>query len=103
MQLEGKLDVVAERQPGEESGILKHHGALGSGCHDLRVLVANLAAGRLHETRHEVENGGLAASRGTKKADELARGNLDRNVLQDLAGDVLGYDGERHPVQDDGA
>ena len=70
----GKLDVLAHGQPREQRRLLEHEGGLAA--------EDDLAGRRLVEAGHQVEQGGLAATRRSDQADELAGLDLERDPIE---------------------
>ena len=72
LHFQGEGDVVIDRQPGEQGGLLEHHAPVGAGSLDGLAVEGDGAGGGLDQSGHQTENGGLAAAGGAHHADELA-------------------------------
>ena len=83
-------DVLARRQRGEQAHSLEGPGDphLGQvvGLHVAQpvALVLHLAGVRLHEARHDVEDGRLPRTVGTDKAGDRTLRNSDTDVVENL-------------------
>src|SRR5699024_268736 len=63
--LEPELDVLADREPGEQSVLLEDDAAFGTGSVDLPTIDERSSSGRFVEAGQDVHQGGLPAARGT--------------------------------------
>ena len=72
-----------------------------SGLDTLAPLISTRRTWARHETRNQIEQRRLAAARRPEQAEELARLDLELDVLQhDVGGAILRCAGERHPDVD---
>ena len=76
----GQLDVVIDRQPGQQAVVLEDHGPVGARRVDLAPVQGDRAAGHVGQTGDQVQQGRLAAAGMADDADEFA--------LVDRQGDV---------------
>ena len=84
-----KTDVVGHGHGGVERIALEHHGNVALGrCHADHVTSADAqgAFGGLFQTGNDVEQGGLAAARGTHQDQEFAGIDGDVDFLEHLNG-----------------
>ena len=72
LHLQGEGDVLLNRQPGEQGGLLEHHAAVGGGAFHFHAVNGDLAGGGMDQAGHQTQDGGLAAAGGADQADELA-------------------------------
>ena len=77
---EAERDVLPDRQPGEERGVLEDQRALRRRRGDRLAVEAHLAGRRLLETGDQIEQRALAAAGGPEKDDELAGRHLEVDV-----------------------
>src|SRR6185369_12533501 len=80
---QAEADVPGDREPREHAALLEHEDAARiRPAHGLAV-DAHLAARRLDEAAHDVEERALAAPGRTEDGDELAGGDVQIDVLED--------------------
>ena len=86
-QLQGEGDVVCDRAPRQQRGVLEDEGE----AERVVSLHAQLAARGLIEAGHEAEEGGFAAAGRADDGDELAAANFQIEAVQGLdpGGEVL--------------
>jgi hypothetical protein len=88
-QLEGVADVALDGAPGEQRVLLEDVADIADrpAGHDDRVVDADVAAVGRDQRRHHVEDGTLAAARGSEQGHELAVVDAERGVVdgQNLA------------------
>ena len=108
LDLQPERDVLRHGHPREQRVLLEHHAAIRArlGGHTGAPVDADRARARLHEACQRVEQRRLAATRGAKQADELARGDIQVDVLErvdDAAGNgellVDVFDFDEHVVR----
>ena len=102
VELEGQLDVVRHGAPGQQRGLLEDKtdvlGALGVLW---RAAAERDAAGRgIDESADDPQERGLAAARRADERDELALGDVQRDLAQRFDRAVLGEKSFRHLVDD---
>ena len=92
MVFKDKGDVSVNRAPWQQGKVLKDVGqriqAAGWWCADLK----HLALRWLFQPAEQAQQRGLAATRGTDNADDLARRHVQRDVPQNLGGAVVVMD-----------
>src|SRR4029079_5412052 len=92
--LQRELHVGEDGEPGEQRGLLEEHRAIGTGARDRLPVQECRSRRRFVETRQDVQDGRLAAPRGTEQAQELPLGHLESHVLH--GGDGLA---QRRPAR----
>ena len=85
--LQAELDILANRQPGEQRVLLEHDAAVRARFGDRLAVEPGLAKRRLDETGDDAEQGRLAATRRPDQRDEFARLYVERHAFDghDLA------------------
>ena len=78
----GEVDVLVDRQPGQQAVVLEHHGAVGSGAVDLLVLEQHGAGRDLGQPGDQVEQRRLAAAGMADDRDEFALVDGQLDVLE---------------------
>ena len=74
-------DIFKDGFPGKQSGLLEHNAAVGSGFAYLDAIDAYRAAMRREESGDGVEHRRFAATGGAEQAEELARCDIDADVI----------------------
>src|SRR5690625_7146384 len=82
--LEPELDVLADREPGEQSVLLEDDAAFGTGSVELPAIDERSASGRFVAAGEDVHEGGLSAARGAGDGDGLVVVYLEADVLERL-------------------
>ena len=83
LDLERKLDVLAQVPPGQEVRVLEHHPDLrGSRPDDRAAVEQDLAAGQGVQPRHRPEQRRLPAAARPENADQLAGRDVEREVVR---------------------
>ena len=83
-QPEPEQHVAHRGQPREQGGFLEHHQPMPPGSLDRQAIGEHVAAVRPRQAGDDVEQRGLAAAAGADDADELARADVERNVVERL-------------------
>src|SRR5690606_26884734 len=78
------IDVLVDRQPGQQRMVLEHHCPFRPRSIDLAALQLDAARGNLCQPRDEVEEGGLPAPGMTDDGYDLPLSDSEGNVLEDL-------------------
>jgi hypothetical protein len=102
LELQRKLDVVPEREPGEERGVLEDDGAIGPGAGDGLLPFQHTPRGGARQPRDEVQDRGLAAPGRSQQAGELTGRHPKRRIAQDLDLSLGRPDGEGDALERDG-
>src|SRR6185436_16937193 len=76
------LDVLAHAEPGEERRVLEQQRAIGSGLEDRATIQRNLADIGPLEPGEQVQDRRLAAAGRPDQADELARADVEGDVVE---------------------
>jgi hypothetical protein len=82
LQPERVLDVLSHAEPGEERRVLEQQRTIGSGLEDRATIQRNLAGIGPLETGEQVQDRRLAAAGGPDQADELARADVEGDVVE---------------------
>jgi hypothetical protein len=82
LQLEPEGDVVEHVEPGHQRVLLEDDAAVAAGAGHGPPVQQHAPGRRPDEAGHDVEQRGLAASRGAERHDELARPDRQRHVGQ---------------------
>eukprot|EP01022_Parablepharisma_sp_SALTPOND_P008982 TRINITY_DN1374_c0_g5_i1.p2 TRINITY_DN1374_c0_g5~~TRINITY_DN1374_c0_g5_i1.p2 ORF type:complete len:1491 (+),score=638.18 TRINITY_DN1374_c0_g5_i1:28616-33088(+) len=77
-----QFDIAFHRQPGEQAMLLEHDATLQAGTHDALAIQQHLALVLVFQSHDQAQQGGLAATAGADDADELARCDVQRHILQ---------------------
>src|SRR5206468_8940361 len=80
--LQRELDVLNDVEPRKEGGLLKYHTPLGASARDFSPADPDAAVRRSFESRDEVQERRLPATRWTDEADELAFRHVEVDVAQ---------------------
>ena len=82
--LQGEQDVLLHRHVGIQGIVLEHQAdapVLGGQLGDIVLTEEDLARGGLLQAGDHVQRGGLAAAGGAQKADQLAVGDLEGEII----------------------
>ena len=82
LDLERQMDVLDQRAPGQQIGVLEHHADLRVRPGDRRAVQEHAARGQLVQAGHRPEQRGFAAARRPEHADQLALGHGHRVVFE---------------------
>ena len=94
--------VAEHRLPGKQREFLEHRPAIRPRPGHGRALDAHRAVARRHEAAHDVEKRRLAAAGRPEDRDELALGDIERNVAQrQMARAASGLECLRQPLDED--
>ena len=80
--LHSEFDVLADRQPGEQAVLLEDEDAVGARTFDRLAVDQNLAGGLRLQPGDQMQQRGLAATRGADDADELSSLHLQVDVVE---------------------
>src|SRR5260370_35732006 len=82
LHLHSELDVLADGEPGEKAQFLENQDAVGARPLDRLAVNQYLTRSLCMQSGNQMQEGGLAASRGPHDAEKLARPNLEIDVIK---------------------
>jgi len=77
-----QLDVLVDRQPGQQGVVLEHYGALGARACNLTAIEDDAAGGGFIQTGHQIQHSALATAGVTNQRDKFALGDLQIDIHQ---------------------
>ena len=83
LRLQAERDIVPDRAPGKQRGILKHDDPRRVRPLDADIVLAQHPATRRFQSGDEPQQCRLAAAGGTEQSDEFARRDRETDVFQD--------------------
>src|SRR5260370_12826727 len=82
LHLHSELDVLADGEPGKKAQFLENQDAIGARPLDRLAVNQYLTRRWCMQSGNQMQEGGLAASRGPNDAEKLARPNLEIDVIK---------------------
>jgi hypothetical protein len=82
LQLEAEGDVVLHRRPGQQRVLLEDDAAVGARAGDLGTVDRDRAGAERQEAGDGVEQGRLPAAGGAERHQDLARADVERDVVE---------------------